>query len=217
MNRTSEGLQRRQRLEEAIVAGHAISAGRPSHAADTMPSSSITSATAVSDAGYLDITSDRSLLDHFMRLYLPTAPENRTGATLNWLKEAYECLQPSLVLELARHALSANRVAVVGGNSPMKHTGHIYYGRALQALNERLSNQLENCDNQVLAAARCLMIYEIFESTAASVTSWASHQRGLVGLVIKRGVANFQDDTSKALLLDIRGTDVSMYKSLHTT
>lgn len=160
MNRTSEGLQRRQRLEEAIIPGDVLSAGRPSHVAGTMSSNSIASVTAVSDAGYLDIAADRSLLDHFMRLYLPSAAENRTGGTLTWLKEVFASPQPSLVLELARHALAANRVAAVDGNSSKKHSGHIYYGRALQALNERLSKQLDKPDNQVLAAARCLMIYE---------------------------------------------------------
>ncbi|KIV87647.1 hypothetical protein PV11_03179 [Exophiala sideris] len=208
VNRTPEGLQRRQRLEEAILPGHVIPAGRQTHPANVILADSNASGTAVTVAGDLDNAAARSLLDDFMIIYLPTAPGNRTGATLTWLKEAYGYSQPSLLLEVARNALAANRVAAVSGDSSMQRIGHMYYGRALQALTEQLNQQSENRDDQVLEAVRCLMIYELFESTAASVSAWASHQRGLVELLMKRGPANFEGDTSKALLIDIRAANV---------
>ncbi|KAK4946838.1 hypothetical protein LTR10_014341 [Elasticomyces elasticus] len=201
MNRTNEGLQRRQRLEEAILPGHVIPAGRDTHPASMTPLTSNSSGTAVSVPGDLDDAAAQSLLEEFMTIYLPTAPENRTGATLTWLKEACGYSQPSPLLEVARNALAANRVAAVNGDSSIQRTGHMYYGRALQALTEHLNQQLEYCDNQGLAA--------LFESTAASVSAWASHQRGLVELLMKRGPANFEDDTSKALLIDIRAANYS--------
>jgi len=161
MNRTPEGLQRRQRLEEAILPGHVIPAGREINPADTLASSSSASGTAVSVAEDLDNAAARSLLDAFMTIYLPTAPENRMGSTPTWLKEAYAYSHPSLLLEVARNALAANRIAAVSKDSSMQQTGHMYYGRALQTLTEQLNEQLENCDNQVLAAVRCLMIYVV--------------------------------------------------------
>ncbi|KAI1624764.1 hypothetical protein EDD37DRAFT_361486 [Exophiala viscosa] len=160
MNRTPEGLQRRQRLEEAILPGHVIPTERDTHPAGMLPSSSSASATAVSIARDLGIAAARSQLDDFMTIYQPTAPENRTGATLVWLREAYGYAQPSLLLEVARNALAANRCAAATGDPSMQYTGHMYYGRALQALTEKLNQQFENCDNQLLAAIRCLMIYE---------------------------------------------------------
>jgi len=62
-----------------------------------------------------------------------------------------------------------------------------------------------------------LTCLKLFESTATTVSAWASHQRGLVELLLKRGPATFQDDTSRALLTDIRGVNVSTGMYLQAT
>ncbi|MCJ1397250.1 hypothetical protein MMC11_000442 [Xylographa trunciseda] len=158
------------------------------------------------------IAINRPLLDAFLGIYKPSASKNQYGVTITWLTEACSLRKASPALQVALYALASNRVGFANGDAKLCERSRQYYGKALRLLNGLLGSPDSIFDDQALAAVRCLMIYELFESTAKSVHAWGSHQNGLVRLVQQRGSKGFANHFAKSLLMDTRG--VSMIASI---
>lgn len=101
-----------------------------------------------------------------MSIYLPSASENRYGATISWLNVACSLTKPCPALEAALYALAANRVSAGNGDVRLAQASRHYYGKALCKLNELLASPESVSNNQALAAVRCLMIYEVRITTS---------------------------------------------------
>ena len=149
------------------------------------------------------------LFAEFFRIYLPKDERNRYGPPIPWLKAAADMKERKPVLDNALKALTTNRVAAARSDAALADEGRAYLGEALRLLNQIIDEETP-WDDQGLAAVRCLMIYELFESTTSSVVGWGSHHKGLVRLVTMRGPDSFQSEFSKWLLLDIKGVNVSI-------
>ena len=157
MNRTPAGLQRRQRLEEAIVPGEVVqastSAGEPIASGSFAPTYATVIPQPLFDS-FPEGTTNPPLWDQFMQIYQPESASDRSGATLFWLNEVHKTAAASPLLQTAVQALAVSRVRNLDEAVARSHGGQELYGRALQALSDRLSKQTTVCDDETLAAAR---------------------------------------------------------------
>lgn len=177
MNRTPSGIQRRRRLEEAIIP---VSHGPYNSATEQLFESPQFPYPGSRSAVYLDPlefppseTTHRALLNRFLELYKPHSPVGGTGATCQWLQEACSLMNPGAALHASLHALAANRIAKYLGDSALEAMGRAYYGAALQKLNDFLGQLNQSNDIEILAAARCLMIYEVRKSHYIVTYIWS--------------------------------------------
>ena len=125
-----------------------------------------------------------------------------------WLKEVAALHDASPLLIHSLRALAANRVAAARSDDELAREARNHCGEALRLLSSSLDSYESLCDDHTLAAIRCLMIYELFESTTASVVAWGSHQKGLARICTLRGPRSFCTTLAKALLLDIKSVNV---------
>ncbi len=149
VNRTPAGLQRRQRMEEAII---------PRPRPGPVP------------------LANRALLGRFLDIYLPTAPHDRGSATEVWLVEACQLDQPAPVLRLALHALAGSRVGAADNSLALVNESQQAYGESLSLLHRILGSSGSVIDDQVLAASRCLMIFEV---RCCPLCPWSQGQKPL--------------------------------------
>ena len=96
-----------------------------------------------------------------MSIWLPLDPANRSGPNVYWVSEVAKLSDPDLPLRTALHALAANCVGAVGGNTTLLDQGQQKYGQALGLLNSQLAAPGALNNDQTLAAARILMMYEV--------------------------------------------------------
>lgn len=156
-------------MEEAILTTQLSEPDSQKNMAAVASSSTIPSADVLASQEHAvfiplrkDNLTDRSLLDAFLNLYQPSAPENRSGVTIAWLTEVCSLDEPSPVLQLALYSLAASGVAAAGnGDVELSQTSRHYYGRALRTLNDLLTFKEVVFDDPALAAVRCFMIYEV--------------------------------------------------------
>lgn len=153
VNRTTTGVERRERFEE--VRSRSQDAGGGPQSIIPIRRLSVPSSEPQPRWPY------QLLIATFLRIYQPRDSSNCTGPTIVWLKEAASLNSPSPMLQYAMHALAANRVAASKRDSELADEGRRYCGEALRLLSRRLEPDDSLHDDQTLAAARCLMIYEV--------------------------------------------------------
>ncbi len=78
-----------------------------------------------------------------------------------WLAEACKIADPLPVLRLALHALAASRIADMDKDAVLAGESLVSHGQALKLLRELLSEPQSVFEDQIMAAVRCLMIYEV--------------------------------------------------------
>ena len=105
---------------------------------------------------------DKKLLSRFLELYLPVSEVDRNAnGSLTWVPLACERTNPSPVLRLSLHALAASRVAHAENDVFLGKESLKCYGDALKLLQKMLSVPTPQADDEVLAACRCLMLFEV--------------------------------------------------------
>ena len=211
VNRTPSGLERRERLEEAIRSTQGQSSRAvllPQASQHELPFPQWPTSTDFSLEYEDPRWPDQWLMDKFMEVYKPKDSWNQTGCILLWLKEAIALSNPPPLLHHALRALAANQVARIVNDDELANQGLAHCGEALALLGKQLQSDDANYDDETMAAIRLLMIFELFESTSASVVAWGSHQLGLARMCTLRGPENFESPFAKNLLLDIKNVNM---------
>lgn len=169
INRTSSGMMRRTRLEEVIlpkkqsrVAVGTLSSSDATSSSGTTPASPPSTARSLvsSSRSEADVRY-RALLRDFEQVYFPKRAADRTSPTLVWLEIACALDSPGQVLRLGLHALAASRVGFSRNDESLSLEARKIYGEALQALVSTLNTTDALRDDEILAAARALMIFEV--------------------------------------------------------
>jgi len=151
---------RRARLEEAIPGGQAtVFTTPPIYSA--IP---LSNANAEVVPGIISDDIEVAHFNEFLNSYQPKSPSNRDGSTLIWMTDLCSRESNTDVLRYAICALSTSNATA----SPIPATtvtGPQYYGEALRHLHLQLSQVPVACSDELLAAIRCLMIYEVSITT----------------------------------------------------
>lgn len=167
MNRTADGWQKRQRLEEA----------QPRDEQERSPQESPTSTQTTTPPleprsihwpvkHVSDTTVKRRMFQMlFLENYLPSAPKYSRGTPGAWVTEAVHLNNLGLALEIALQALCITRVGRYTGHQDLIYRGKIAYGQALRALYIALGTPKLAGSDETLAAASILALYEVNEST----------------------------------------------------
>ena len=170
LNRTAQGLEKRERLEEVQPRQHI-------------------SQDSITPQSYTPITEDtkpdweangkahpvhpvvphlntqnvmkKKLQGLFLETYLPANPKDGTALYREWLCEVITLNDPGKVLEYSLHALCISRAGRVGNHQALVVQGNAAYGFALRELHKALLSPKLATKDETLAACYLLSMYEV--------------------------------------------------------
>ncbi|KAK5662697.1 hypothetical protein OQA88_8613 [Cercophora sp. LCS_1] len=216
VNRTSSGLQKRKRLEEAIIppkdeVGPAT-APEPASSSGTLVG--ISSPQLLAPTCMLHPSNpDSGLLAKYLEWYLPKL--SARGAEGYFSIIVCELPKPLPVLRAAMRALAASCMGLWEGDEALKAVSLESYTEAVNLLSQSLRSPEPTSYEQLMAVSGLMMNYEIYRTTGSSAGAWESHLRGLMGMVMKRGPEGHTSLLETTLLMDIKFS--SMVLSVHLT
>ena len=86
----------------------------------------------------------------------------------------------------------------------MVFRGQQIYGQTLRLMQNALYDPRLMQDDNTLAAARCMVLYESFESTSEDMAAWQNHIHGIARMIEMRGPHRHRDPLSKSILESMR-------------
>ncbi|ETN39034.1 uncharacterized protein HMPREF1541_07076 [Cyphellophora europaea CBS 101466] len=108
------------------------------------------------------------------------------------------------ILRKALLAIAYTRAGRNRSNKPCIIEGHRYYGETLRLMQQMLYDPMLSHSDEVLAAARCMCLYESFESTTGTMASWINQNRGIARMLEVRGPRNCREPFPRAVLESVR-------------
>lgn len=82
--------------------------------------------------------------------------------------------------------------------------GQQVYGQALKSMQQALYDPHWMKHDETLAAARCMVLYESFESTSESMSSWMDHINGVARIIQLRGPKRHREPLQRTILESTR-------------
>jgi hypothetical protein len=175
LNRTAQGLEKRERLEEAQprqdTSPDSPQSGRSrSHTTtpiyeDTRPDweNGAPAYPVQPVVPHLNTANvmKKKLQGLFLESYLASNPNDGPGLYREWLCEAANLNHPGKVLEYSLHALSITRAGRISNNEALVVQGSAAYGFALRELRKALLSPRLAAKDETLAACYILSIYEV--------------------------------------------------------
>ncbi|KAI9704695.1 MAG: hypothetical protein M1820_005443 [Bogoriella megaspora] len=214
LNRTAQGLEKRKPLEEIKPR-----LGSPSTEPDTLSGArnralSIPQTYSLTLAGqpHSSLSYDDQIYASFLDVFDQEAAIVASPNPRSLFKVLPTIPNPPNVLRYSTKALAASRLAFANRDSEMRMRAFDAYGRALRELQRSLYDPNAMYNDTTLAAARCLVTFELFESTSSSMRSWNSHESGTARLVQMRGPHAYQSELGARLFESVRFT--SMIQSI---
>ncbi|KAL9125744.1 MAG: hypothetical protein Q9217_005091 [Psora testacea] len=214
LNTTLEGRQKRFRLEEAkprSSVNTTISSTSSSTALNTTSNQIDTDSsdeTSTSDATRLTLfrqTSNSDLRDDqliacFYNNFIPKGVLARDLSPALWLQQILLSGAGSPAMRSSLKALAMTRLGWLNGDRALCARGRGQYGIALTHLQKALYDKTLAWQDETLAAAYCLSIYELFEATDGSIKGWNSHVSGVGHLIQLRGPNHYCTPLARAVL-----------------
>ncbi|KIW88528.1 uncharacterized protein Z519_11097 [Cladophialophora bantiana CBS 173.52] len=190
INRSQAGLERRQRLEEVRS-----TPPRPAlQNQDTM---------GFSVPSMCQLNEDQFISSFWEGYSTSSSPYSRTRKPA-WLYHSINISTPTTPLRQALLSLAYTRIGRLQNNPTLILKGQKIYGQTLRLMQNALYDQQLMCHDEILAAARCMVLYEAFESTSEDMAAWQSHIIGIVRLIEIRGPGRHRDPLPKSILESIR-------------
>ena len=82
--------------------------------------------------------------------------------------------------------------------------GQQIYGQSLRLMQNALYDHELLRKDEILAAARCMVLYESFESTSGDMVAWQNHILGIARIIEYRGVHSYGDSVCRSILESMR-------------
>ncbi|KAK4943483.1 hypothetical protein LTR10_016974 [Elasticomyces elasticus] len=197
INRGQQGLQKSKRLEEArpAQAGHVVASAVSSHG----KRSPIVSSPA---CRYLFEYQCISVFWESFSARSVTA--GRPASDPAWLHHILNIPSPTDILRQALLSLAYTRLGRLNDDAATVLRGQQVYGKALKAMQQALYDPHWSRHEETLAAARCMVLYESFESTSESMTSWFNHIGGVARIIEVRGPRTHRKPLQRTILESMR-------------
>ncbi|TVY14996.1 hypothetical protein LARI1_G006930 [Lachnellula arida] len=218
LNRTLDGLQKRQPMEEAQPRQGSHTQGilnnrNRSDFIDGIRSLSQERPSAQRIPPQIDLTILR--LKKYETLFLDGYLPSHSGIGGNflglWLLESIVVDNPGPALEYAKQALFLARVGKLANDKFIITQGNMRYVYALKELQRALLNDHQVTRDETLAACQVLILFEVLQSTGSAVKGQISHMSGIVKLLKYRQCNSSRTPLSDALM------DYLRYTAMHTS
>lgn len=192
INRGQSGILKRAHLEEARVAYN-----------DSLHESRLSPRPFRTACQTLQ---EEQLVSIFWEQYVAGKGNGRhsTGDKPAWLAAAISMSDRSGILREGLLAIAWTRAGRRRDDLPCILQGQRCYGNALRMMQRALYEPDLARSDEVLASARCMCLYEAFESTTDSMTSWINQNLGMARIIELRGAENCQDAFPRAVLESMR-------------
>ncbi|EXJ66468.1 uncharacterized protein A1O5_10620 [Cladophialophora psammophila CBS 110553] len=132
-----------------------------------------------------------------------STPYSRTREPA-WLYHSINVSAPTTPLRQALLSLAYIRIGRLQNNQTLILKGQKIYGQTLRLMQNALYDPQLMRHDEILAAARCLVLYEAFESTSEDMAAWQSHIIGIARMIEIRGPERHRDPLPKSILESIR-------------
>lgn len=130
------------------------------------------------------------------------------GASTNnkpmWLESAIMMASPTDTLRQALLALSFTRTGRWRDDRPCVVQGQRCYGVTLKMMQQALYDPALARTDEILAAARCMVLCEAFETTTDSLVSWINQVRGMCRIIQLRQPEDFGEPFPRQALESMR-------------
>ncbi|KAK4579865.1 hypothetical protein LTR86_000066 [Recurvomyces mirabilis] len=195
--RTADGLRRRSRLEE--VKTHQVQQTQ-------VHPSSVVEKTNTSPRKAIGPMSSQSYLTAGYRIWfigiLSGAPHVKQGLLLPsfWLAPILSQPSSSFLLQEAVLAVAIKHTGEVYHDDHLRTTGMQMYGRMLSAFRSLLVQPKVCLDENMLAIAGLLILYELLDQADPGCDGWHAHVSGLATLVKQRGPYCYETPLARGLL-----------------
>ncbi|KIW30982.1 uncharacterized protein PV07_02667 [Cladophialophora immunda] len=190
INRGQTGLQRRRRLEEA-------------RSTPPQPALQNQNTIVFSTPSPSQVNEDQ-LISSFWEGYSTVSPQYSRTREPAWLYHSINISASITPLRLALLSLAYTRTGRLQNNQTLIRKGQEIYGRVLRLTQNALYDPQLMRHDELLAAARCMVLYEAFESTSEDMAAWQSHIIGIARIMQLRGPDHHRDPLPKSILESMR-------------
>lgn len=121
-----------------------------------------------------------------------------------WLSAGINMTAKTGVLREALLAIAWTRAGRRHEDTPCIIQGQKCYGNALRMMQHALYNPELAQSDEVLVSARCMCLYEAFEATTGSLTSWINQNLGMARIIELRGPEKCQEILPRTVLESVR-------------
>ncbi|KIV82293.1 hypothetical protein PV11_04414 [Exophiala sideris] len=199
INRGQQGLQKRKRLEEARPA-------QSEHTDRVVPAVLFHSKRSpiVSSPPCRYLLEDQCISVFWEGFSAKSVTDPRPASDPAWLHHILNISSPADRLRQALLSLAYTRIGRLNNDPVAVIRGQQVYGQALQAIQQALYDPHWTRHDETLAAARCMVLYESFESTSESMTSWFNHIGGVARIIQLRGPRSHRKPLQRTILESMR-------------
>ncbi|KAH0837397.1 hypothetical protein FOPE_05043 [Fonsecaea pedrosoi] len=193
--RDQTGLQRRRPLEEA----------RPTTTTTTTPQPTVQNPNTILLSRPSSIQlNDAQLVSSFWDRYSADPARSSRVREPAWLYHSLCITTPTTTLRLALLSLAYTRTGRLQNNQVLLTKGQELYCQALRSMQTALYDPQLMRSDDTLAAARCMVLYESFESTSGDMGAWQNHIKGIARIIQLRGPKCHCDPLPKSILESMR-------------
>jgi hypothetical protein len=121
-----------------------------------------------------------------------------------WLHLSISLTPSSETLQRALLSIACIRLGRLYGDRNMILKAQRVYGQALRLMQSALHDDELVQDDSILAAARCMLLYESFEAPSGNVAGWQTQVAGIGRMIEVRGPHRYNDPLSRAILESMR-------------
>ncbi|KAI1609374.1 hypothetical protein EDD37DRAFT_162038 [Exophiala viscosa] len=199
INRGQQGLQKRKRLEEA----------RPAQSRHTeMIAPAVTSPhkqpSMASSPPCRYLLEDQCISVFWDGFSARSVTDSRPASDPAWLHHILNISSPVDTLRQTLLSLAYTRLGRLNDDPAAVLRGQQVYGQALKTMQQALYDPHWSRHDETLAAARCMVLYESFESTSESMTSWFNQIGGVAQIIELRGPQNHRRPLQRTILESMR-------------
>lgn len=158
--------------------------------------------------------SEAQLISAFWERYIPSRSSAQAGYPCAWLHQSICLPNPPLALRLSLKALALTRLGWLHRDDAFIRGGMVVYGNALRELQKALYDKQSMWQDETLATCNVLALYELSESTPASIIGYNSHVEVLTYLVTLRGSDQYRYSSPLARAMFEETRLKTMFQSL---
>ncbi|EXJ61909.1 hypothetical protein A1O7_02340 [Cladophialophora yegresii CBS 114405] len=151
---------------------------------------------------------ETQLISSFWETYSASATRYPGPREPAWLyrsvSSAMTAAAPSVLLKQALLSLAYIRIGRLDDDQVLIIRGQQIYGNSLRLMQTALHDPNLAHSDDILVAARCMVLYESFESTSGDMAAWQNHILGISRIIHLRGVHRTCDPMSRSVLESIR-------------
>ncbi|KAJ9616652.1 hypothetical protein H2200_000371 [Cladophialophora chaetospira] len=190
INRGPEGLKKRERLEEARLPASVSESGSEDARLTFAPSSTQLNET--------------QLISLFWENYAANAPRHSDSNEPVWLYHSINSPAHSTILRQSLVSVALIRLGRLHDDQALLVSGRQIYGQTLRMMQAALNDSELAYSDNTLVAARCMVLYESFESTSGDMAAWQNHIMGIARIIELRGAHRHRSVVARSVVESIR-------------